>query len=59
MTDINGKVKRVSIPAWLIPDSPEWKQVIEHSQKTLGMTYRESLQDLMERREAYLREERK
>ena len=48
--------KQPGIPAWLIPNSPEWNRVIEHSQKTLGMTARESWQDLMERRNVYLRQ---
>jgi len=57
MIDVNGKAKRVPFPPWLIPNSPEWNKVMMHSQKMLGMTYQESLQDLMERREAALREE--
>ncbi len=40
-------------PPWLIPNSPEWNKVLAHNQH-MGMTYRESLLDLWDRRTAYL-----
>jgi hypothetical protein len=49
----NSRVKQTPIPPWLIPNSADWNKVLAHNQRK-GMTYRESLLDLWDRRSAYL-----